>query len=96
MEITENTIYNCDCMELMQEMVAQGIKAKMLLTDIPYDAVNRKTNGLRNLDKENADILTFNLNDFLKLTNEVVSDNFVIFCGINQISEIRNFYNNLG
>lgn len=36
MEIKENTIYNCDCMELMQEMVSQGIKADWCITDPPY------------------------------------------------------------
>ena len=35
------------------------------LTDIPYNVVNRDDNGLRNLNKENADILTFDLQEFL-------------------------------
>ena len=37
----------------------------LTLTDIPYDEVNRKSGGLRNLDKRDADIITFSLNDFI-------------------------------
>ena len=32
----------------------------LTLTDIPYGVVNRDSNGLRNLDKENADVMTLN------------------------------------
>ncbi len=44
MKIEENTVYNCDCMELMQDMIEQKISVDMLLTDIPYNSVNRKDN----------------------------------------------------
>ena len=37
----------------------------LTLTDIPYDEVNRKSGGLRNLDKGHADIITFPLDDFI-------------------------------
>lgn len=33
----------------------------LTITDIPYGEVNRDSNGLRTLDKENADIMTFDL-----------------------------------
>lgn len=36
MEIKENNIYNCDCLELMHEMEKQGIKADWVITDPPY------------------------------------------------------------
>lgn len=36
MEIKENIIYNCDCLELMREMEKQGIIADWLITDPPY------------------------------------------------------------
>lgn len=36
MEIKENVVYNCDCLELMKEMVKQGIVADWLITDPPY------------------------------------------------------------
>ena len=36
MEIKENTVYNCDCLELMKSMVKQGIVADWLIADPPY------------------------------------------------------------
>ena len=36
MEIKENTVYNCDCLELMKEMEKQGIIADWLIADPPY------------------------------------------------------------
>lgn len=36
MKIEINKVYNMDCIELMQEMKAQGIKADWLITDPPY------------------------------------------------------------
>lgn len=64
----------------------------LTITDIPYDSVNRKSNGLRNLDKENADILTFDLHKFLDNVYEITSGTIIIFCGMNQVSEIFNYF----
>lgn len=33
MNIELNTVYNCDCLELMKEMVKQGIVVDWLITD---------------------------------------------------------------
>lgn len=73
-------------------MKEQGIKADCLLTDIPYGEVNRKSNGLRKLDKSKADNLTFNLNEYLNSVVKVVKSNFLIFCGTEQVSDIRKFF----
>lgn len=35
-KIKENTIYNCDCMEVMKAMQEQGIVADWCITDPPY------------------------------------------------------------
>ena len=56
-------IINGDCLVEMSIMGNNSVD--LLLTDIPYDGVNRKSNGLRNLDKEEADIITFDLGKFL-------------------------------
>lgn len=37
MEIKENTIYNCDCMEVMKAMQEQGIVVDWCITDPPYN-----------------------------------------------------------
>lgn len=64
----------------------------LTLTDIPYGEVNRDSNGLRTLDKESADIMTFDLEDFLKEVYRVTSGTIVIFCGQSQLSGIKNFF----
>lgn len=69
-------------------------KCRLLLTDIPYAEVNRSGNGLRNLDKSNADIKTFEIVEFLDhIYNS--ADIFIIFCGMHQVSEIYNYFNEL-
>ena len=94
--IESDKVYNMDCINLMREMANNGQQANLLLTDIPYNAVNRKDNGLRLLDKQNADILTFDLQQYLQCVDKVIKDNFVIFCGNGQISEIFNFFTGKG
>lgn len=69
-------------------------KCRLLLTDIPYEEVNRKSNGLRKLDKENADKKTFEIEEFL---NHIYNsfDICIIFCGQNQLSEVFTYFNEL-
>lgn len=59
----KNKIFNVDCIEYMKKMSTNSVD--LILTDIPYDGINRESNGLRNLDKGAADILTFDLQEFL-------------------------------
>jgi DNA modification methylase len=62
---------------------------ELCVTDIPYGEVNRKSNGLRNLDKHKADEITFQLSDFLSELNRIIFGSIYIFCGTEQVSEIR-------
>lgn len=62
---------------------------ELCVTDIPYGEVNRKSNGLRNLDKHKADEITFQLADFLSELNRIIFGSIYIFCGTEQVSEIR-------
>ena len=59
-----NKIYNEDCLEGMKEIPDKSID--MILTDIPYGVVNRNDNGLRNLNKEKADIFDVDMNKMLE------------------------------
>lgn len=68
-------------------------KCRLLLTDIPYGEVNRDSNGLRNLDKYDADNTTFELMPFLDLIYDK-ADIFIIFCGNKQYSTIYTFFYN--
>ena len=81
-----------DCMAILPSM--QDNIVNFTLTDIPYNGVNRKSNGLRNLDKGEADILTFDLEQFLTQVYRVTSNSIVIFCGHLLQSEIYQFFSN--
>ena len=85
-----NKIYNADCMEYMREIDDNSFN--LTLTDIPYGEVNRDSNGLRNLDKNMADVMTFSLDDFLNEVYRVTSGTIIIFCGKEQISQIHKFF----
>ena len=82
-----NTIYHGNCISLMQKIDDKSID--MTLTDIPYDVINRKSNGLRNLDKGNADILNISLEAIVKNLIRVTQGSIYIFCSTEQDSEIR-------
>lgn len=75
---------------IYEKYVCRGVD--LTLTDIPYGEVNRDSNGLRTLNKKNADIMTFNLEDFLSQVYRVTNGTIIIFCGQHQISEIKNFF----
>lgn len=85
-------LINEDCIKVIQSLDDNIIN--LTLTDIPYDSVNRSSNGLRNLDKGNADILTFDLKSFLDEIYRITKSTIIIFCGMNQVSEIFNYFDN--
>lgn len=79
-----------DCLDLMKRLSDGSVD--LTLTDIPYNEVNRSSNGLRMLDKKCADVITFNLNDFLESVYRVTSGSIIIFCGTIQFSQICSFF----
>lgn len=79
-----------DCLKLMKFLPKSSVN--LTLTDIPYDGVNRPSKGLRVLDKSKADIITFNLNEFLEEVYRVTKGTIIIFCGQNQLSEIFDYF----
>ena len=83
-------LWHGDCLELMKDIPDGSVD--LVLTDIPYGECNRNDNGLRNLNKENADIETFNLQEFLIEVYRVTKGTIVVFCGQHQFSEIKNFF----
>lgn len=80
-------LYNNDCMEVMSNTPPQIFDCT--ITDIPYEVVNRQSNGLRNLDKKDADITTFDLETFVDEVCRVTKGSVYIFCGTEQVSSIR-------
>ena len=85
-------LFHGDCLEIMKNI--EDKTADFVLTDIPYAEVNRSSNGLRNLDKGNADVLTFNLYSFLEELYRITSNSICVFCGREQFSTIYSFFAN--
>jgi site-specific DNA-methyltransferase (adenine-specific) len=75
-----------DCLEMMK-LIPDG-SVDMVLADIPYNEVNRKSSGLRNLNKGKADFFEVDLKEMILQANRVCKGTIYIFCGIKQISEI--------
>lgn len=78
-----------DCLEALKLI---DDKVALILTDIPYGEVNKKTNGLRKagaLDKGDANLVTFNIEYFVRLCCEKCYGSIYIFCGTEQVSSIR-------
>ena len=87
-----NRVYNEDCLEGMKRIPDNY--ADITLTDIPYGEVNRKSNGLRNLNKENADVFNIDMDELLREIYRVTEGQIIIFCGKEQFSEIYKFFAN--
>jgi DNA modification methylase len=83
-------IFNQDCITGMKQLKNSSVD--FTLTDIPYNAVNRESNGLRRLTKYEADILTFDLEEFLNEVYRITKNSIIIFCGKEQFSYIYNFF----
>jgi DNA (cytosine-5)-methyltransferase 1/site-specific DNA-methyltransferase (adenine-specific) len=89
-----NNIYCLDAIQLLKQL--KDNQVDLLLTDIPYEKVNKKSNGLRNLDKKDANTMTFNLDEFLKEVFRVTKGSGYIFCGKEQVSQIYQFFDEKG
>lgn len=85
-----NELLNIDCIEYMKTLPNDFVN--LTLTDIPYGAVNRKSNGLQSLDKGVADIITFDINEFLNEVYRISKSTIIIFCGKEQFSDIFKFF----
>ena len=81
-----------DCLERMKEIPDGSVD--LILTDIPYDGVNRESNGLRKLDKGKADVITFDIHEFLKEVDRICSGTIIIFCAKNQLSDVFTYFEN--
>ena len=87
-------IYNQNCLSEIDN-IPNGL-VECVCTDIPYNEVNRKDNGLRNLNKENADIGEFDVSDLTRKLCRVAKGSVYMFCGINQVSFIRMAMSDMG
>ena len=96
-----NIIYNEDCMNTFERLPDDSIN--MVLTDIPYGEVTKngeeraKYSGqLRKINKGTADIINFDLIEFVNECIRVITDNIYIFCGFSQVSTIHKILDGAG
>ena len=82
-----NKIYNEDCLEGMKRIPDGSVDC--IVTDIPYNECNRADNGLRNLDKDKADIGMFDVDMLTQTLCDKTKGSIYMFCGFNQVSTIR-------
>ena len=82
-----NKIYNEDCIEGMKRIPDGSVDC--IVTDIPYNECNRADNGLRNLDKDKADIGMFDVAVLTENLCDKTKGSIYMFCGFNQVSTIR-------
>ena len=90
----EHQIFNIDCMEYMKTLPNNSVD--FTLTDIPYDEVQRNTNGLSNIKSldtlGDADELKFDINKFLDEVYRISKNSICIFCGREQFSYIFKYF----
>lgn len=94
-------IYNIDCMEFMKNIPNNYFDH--IITDIPYEIYNNqydlsKKGKIANrckkaFQKVDADILRFNLSDFVSEITRIVKYNFIIFCSFEQIYLLNKSFN---
>lgn len=75
-----------DCLELMATIPDGSVD--MVLCDLPYGEVNQKSNGLRLLDRGNADKCDIDLRALVKEFDRLCRGSIYAFCGTEQISQL--------
>jgi site-specific DNA-methyltransferase (adenine-specific) len=79
-----------DCITFMKKLDDNSVD--LTLTDIPYDVVNNYECGIREYNKGNADVLTFDLQTFIEETTRITKKSIYVFCSTEQVSQLRSEY----
>ena len=90
----KNIIYNADCLDEVEGVARlPDNSVDMILTDIPYNEVNRVCGFKgRSMDKGVADSAIFDIKILLSETVRLCNGSIYIFCGTEQVSQIRSFF----
>jgi len=83
-----------DCITFMKKLDDNSVD--LTLTDIPYDVVNNYECGIREYNKGNADVLTFDLQTFIEETIRITKKSIYVFCSTEQVSQLRGEYAKAG
>lgn len=83
-----------DCFDHMAALPSGSVD--MVLTDVPYNEVNRKSGGLRNLDKGVADSAVFSLSQLADELSRLCTGSVYVFCGFRQSSALCDALERVG
>ncbi len=92
-------LFQGNCLEVMDKMIENKRMVDCSIVDIPYGNVSKNgeerakyAGQLRKIDKEEADIVTFDEIEFSRRLAQVTKGSIYIFCGIDQIAKIYNYF----
>jgi site-specific DNA-methyltransferase (adenine-specific) len=91
-ETDQYTLYLADCLDVLPTL--EGVDA--VVTDPPFNVVNRSSSGLRNLDRKSADSLPVDASSLAASIASVVSGSAYVFCGTEQVSDLRRAFVDAG
>lgn len=86
------TIYNGDCREILPTLP----KVDLVLTDPPYNAINRQTGGLRKIDKGAADSAPVDVDVLAPLLWDAISGALYVWCSDEQYTAWMLCFKHLG
>lgn len=78
-------LYLADCLDVLPQL--ESVDA--VVTDPPYNVVNRDSGGLRKLDRGGADSLPVNALGLSQSIAGLVSGSAYVWCGTEQVSDLR-------
>jgi site-specific DNA-methyltransferase (adenine-specific) len=84
------TLYHGDCHQILSELPDQSVD--LVLTDPPYNCVNRASSGLRNLDKGSADDAPVVVEEIADEFVRIATGSIYVFCGDVQMSHFLSAF----
>lgn len=81
------TLYNMDNREWFIHHWGELDTFDLLLTDPPYNEVNRESNGLARLDRGGADSLEVDIEWYADVFDRITTGSIYVWCGMRQLSK---------
>ena len=88
--VSEPLLLNGDCHQLLPTLPDKSVS--LIVTDPPYNEVNRDSNGLRGLDKGVADSASIDIDFLVPEFSRICTGSIYVWCGIEQVSLWRKAF----
>lgn len=83
-------LYQGDCMKTIKNMPNDSVQ--LIVTDPPYNEVNRDTNGLREINKGVADSSIIDIDTLVLEFSRICTGSVYVWCGTEQVSAWRRSF----